>query len=831
MKEAIILIFMILTTVAIATDYYVDASGGDDSNDGLSDATAWRTISKVNSFSFQEGDDVYFKCSERWDNADTLHMDWNGTSDDWAIIGSYYMDNGSATHGSNGSHPIFDGGYTNPANKWLGLISLNNREYVRLENMKVVDSKGEGIEAHWASNFEIINCIVNTSYMSGITVHTTNENGGTGLIEGCDISGFGKGWHEGNESDWPSGISGYSSPYMTYRKNNIHEGWGEGLIVGTIAENGLVSHDCVLEKNILYDCRSLGIMAHNVHDTIVRYNFIFDTPNTFNRYWYDGIGWGGDGIFIGDEPQWDHGPENGYALVYGNVIYRGNSGIKIAFQTDAVDDHHSVMTDTLVANNILVNNWDNFKDYTWTSDNGSVINNIIYDTGPDYGPLIGGDMVTTNGVVYDYNLWGSEPPEYVKGTNDPPYSDPGFVGSDFDSQGTSLDVDLFDLLENSSAIDAGMDLSQLFSEVMELADSRFQGQVNLTFNDQDSHGSGWEIGADIHDSDAQCTDGENRSCDTGRQGICSAGTEYCVNSYWNDTCIQDQQAQPEVCDNSLDDDCDGLADCEDDDCNATGACAINLCQGIQALYHMEGDSQDSSGNGNHGSVSGAALADGRYGQGFYFDQNSHITINASSSINIIGNITVSVWVRPDTSLGIHHILAKAYHGTNPRNNPYVLYTADDSYRFGIRNDAGGHAYAEAASSVQQGTWQHVVGVYDGTNLSIYVDNLKAGSLQVTKGSEIDNNPLYIGTDDSEGDGILAYSWNGSIDEVAVWDRAFDTREVNELNQQELCCHPADTDRDGTISKSEIRVYVQQWMSGSASMGSMMTALESWKSSH
>ena len=62
-------VLLSLTTISLpayATTYYVDASGGNDFNDGLSPETAWRTISKVNSMDFKPGDTILFKRGEIW---------------------------------------------------------------------------------------------------------------------------------------------------------------------------------------------------------------------------------------------------------------------------------------------------------------------------------------------------------------------------------------------------------------------------------------------------------------------------------------------------------------------------------------------------------------------------------------------------------------------------------------------------------------------------------------------------------------------------------------------------------------------------------------------
>ena len=54
------------TTVTVTgTKYYVSASGND-SNDGLTSETAWKTVNKVNAFEFKPGDGVFFKRGDSW---------------------------------------------------------------------------------------------------------------------------------------------------------------------------------------------------------------------------------------------------------------------------------------------------------------------------------------------------------------------------------------------------------------------------------------------------------------------------------------------------------------------------------------------------------------------------------------------------------------------------------------------------------------------------------------------------------------------------------------------------------------------------------------------
>jgi len=55
-----------ITGVAGGATYYVDATGGNDSNDGLTQATAWKTVAKVNGSTFSAGDQILFKRGQLW---------------------------------------------------------------------------------------------------------------------------------------------------------------------------------------------------------------------------------------------------------------------------------------------------------------------------------------------------------------------------------------------------------------------------------------------------------------------------------------------------------------------------------------------------------------------------------------------------------------------------------------------------------------------------------------------------------------------------------------------------------------------------------------------
>ena len=71
----------------LATTYYVDASSGNDLNNGISSETAWKTISKVNSYNFNPGDTILFKKGTTW--RETLVIPSSGSSGNPITFGAY----------------------------------------------------------------------------------------------------------------------------------------------------------------------------------------------------------------------------------------------------------------------------------------------------------------------------------------------------------------------------------------------------------------------------------------------------------------------------------------------------------------------------------------------------------------------------------------------------------------------------------------------------------------------------------------------------------------------------------------------------------------------
>ncbi|MFA5146614.1 MAG: LamG-like jellyroll fold domain-containing protein [Candidatus Omnitrophota bacterium] len=175
-----------------------------------------------------------------------------------------------------------------------------------------------------------------------------------------------------------------------------------------------------------------------------------------------------------------------------------------------------------------------------------------------------------------------------------------------------------------------------------------------------------------------------------------------------------------------------------------------------------------------GSLGPASTVDAKRGKALRLNGTSdYINAGNGASFNMENEVTVAAWVK-QTSIktdGYRYIVGK---GTGFQNEPYVLAATQlGTWRFFTWN---GTKQQARETDVILGSWHHVAGVFNGTSVRIYVDGALKGETAFSKQTiAVEGHNLTIGGRDGGG-----RCFDGSIDDVVVFDRALSSEEIRSL---------------------------------------------------
>jgi len=323
--------------LADSNAYYV-ANDGDNSNDGLSPDTPWRTIGKVtselNGGVIAQGDDVYFKRGDTFTDAELI-LRIGGTSSNWMEIGAY----------GSGAKPVFSGitgvqdgaihlatsvsyikiqdiditnaekvgirlsqsGITNMtvynviiSNSGSNGIVITGCDHLIMENLTVSNPSGAGIVIYGRDtgtqnrNTKALNCTVSTCSADGFTYHQSDGLGtniganhylyncighGTTVEQGFDITSGTDIYIkdcEAYENNNGGMVIGHDTERVTVDNLYLHDEDDEGLIFSS-------TDDCRVRNSIIHDINSYGF-DHTIALNVIGLNiynndFILESGN------------------------------------------------------------------------------------------------------------------------------------------------------------------------------------------------------------------------------------------------------------------------------------------------------------------------------------------------------------------------------------------------------------------------------------------------------------------------------------------------------------------------------------------------------------------------
>ncbi len=202
----------------------------------------------------------------------------------------------------------------------------------------------------------------------------------------------------------------------------------------------------------------------------------------------------------------------------------------------------------------------------------------------------------------------------------------------------------------------------------------------------------------------------------------------------------------------------------------------DLTNGLVGLWHLNNNNtNDSSGNGNNGTQEGGldCFGDsGKFDDGCTFDgSNDYINISDSASLDITENITLMAWINPNS--GSNNLIVGKVFGNS--NDAYLIRLSSSNLQFQFGT---GPIFKTLNSniSINNGVWTQVVATYDKSNMKVFVDGVYAGNLSYSGSILTTALPLNIGRYTSGS----PTTFNGSIDEVAIWNRSLTEDEIQEI---------------------------------------------------
>lgn len=201
---------------------------------------------------------------------------------------------------------------------------------------------------------------------------------------------------------------------------------------------------------------------------------------------------------------------------------------------------------------------------------------------------------------------------------------------------------------------------------------------------------------------------------------------------------------------------------------------------LVANYTFEGNANDVSGNGDHGTVNGATLTTNRFGQAnkaYSFDgTNDYIQLPIKTS-DYSNTYSISVWINGDEG----SIVGEA----NSTNNSYgcmMFINATKEYlRLGhFKNTV--HDFDELTINISEypilNKWSHIVFVrVNNAYHKAYINGRFAGQVSCADVSAASSNNMRIGADYYSSS--IRY-FNGKIDDIKIYERELTVKEIKDL---------------------------------------------------
>ena len=195
---------------------------------------------------------------------------------------------------------------------------------------------------------------------------------------------------------------------------------------------------------------------------------------------------------------------------------------------------------------------------------------------------------------------------------------------------------------------------------------------------------------------------------------------------------------------------------------------------LVAYYPFDGDSEDATGNDNHGEITGGSKwVKGKFGDALHLDAAAYVELQTSDSLH--GDIfktdpfTISAWINPNFESTEWEHIWRSLPGASGHN---TFFLNKNQGLLSWRGQVAGWTVLCQSDGgiVEKDKWMHVLVQSDGDKFRIYADGEKVAEtdFQETRGENV---TYRIG-------GTGGETFAGLMDDYAVFTRALDEDEIS-----------------------------------------------------
>ncbi len=190
---------------------------------------------------------------------------------------------------------------------------------------------------------------------------------------------------------------------------------------------------------------------------------------------------------------------------------------------------------------------------------------------------------------------------------------------------------------------------------------------------------------------------------------------------------------------------------------------------------------DASGNDNVGTLSSPAnrQSNGKR-NGTVQLNNGAVNVPWSANLNSMTNqLTISAWVNRTNNPGGWQMITNRQFGTS-WDDQFFLTFHENNYRFGVNTVNNGNQWVTGGVNPLN-QWVHVAGVYNGSQITLYVNGVAVVSQAMSGNLRTDTRPLLIGAGGNFADPNLTGEYMvGQVDDVRLYKRALSAAEIAPL---------------------------------------------------